>query len=126
MKIKSNFANVIAIFCLISLLACNPVDESKISEPSDYQIKAINLGVTKGIRTTNMAAQKYESNYTLVGASLKLQDGDEKIGVWIFDNNDSTFIKAVDEEAEEYSMFPKLDEFEVKSEARNVKNYLKK
>lgn len=119
------------IFPLIALLfvfsACQNFDSTKIIAPTDFQIEAVSLNLNGDVLPTNVAAQKVEENaqYTLVGATLKRQ-GEEIVGIWLFDENDPQAIKSINETALTYSPFPKQDKLKVTSEARNLSAFLQR
>lgn len=119
------------IFPLIALLflfsACQNFDSTKIIAPTDFQIEAVSLNLNGDVLPTNVAAQKVEENaqYTLVGATLKRQ-GEEIVGIWLFDENDPQAIKSINETALTYSPFPKQEKLKVTSEARNLSAFLQR
>ena len=74
---------------------------------------------------TNMAAQSVEDHdaYTLVGATLR--KGEQRlVGLWLFSEDDSSFVKSVNQEAIENSPFPQMQGYAATPEADNLKAFL--
>jgi len=115
------------LFVLLAIVfvACHRFDSSKIIEPTDYQIQSVSFNLDHDVVPTNMAAQKMEGDqdFTLVGASLR--QGDRKlVGLWLFNNQDSTDIRSVNQAAQDLSIFPEVNGPQLKEEATNLVAYL--
>ena len=112
---------------ILLFLACQPFDTSKIIEPTDYQIQSVSFNLSKEVIPTNMAAQKVEGStgFTLVGA--KLQQGNQNfIALWIFNTQDSSDIRSMNHNAQEFSDFPHLTAISAKDEASNLIAFLER
>lgn len=117
---------LIVLFFLCT--SCDDFDSTKIIAPTDFQIEAVSLNLDGNVLPTNVAAQKVDENsqYTLVGATLK-RDGEEIVGIWMFDENDPNDIKSINETALTYSPFPRQNtKLKITSEARNLSAFLKR
>lgn len=110
---------------VIVFVACHRFDSSKIIEPTDYQIQSVSFNLDPDVVPTNMAAQPMEDNenFTLVGASLR-QGNDELVGLWLFNNLDSTDIRSVNQTAQNFSVFPELENTKIRDEATNLMAFL--
>jgi len=110
---------------IFSILACKDFDSTKIIAPTDFQIEAVSMSLSTNVHPTNVAAQKLEDDkqYTLVGATLRHR-GKEMVGIWLFDENDSSAIKSINETAQAYSPFPMQSKLQVTNEARNLSAFL--
>lgn len=112
---------------LLSFSACQEFDSTKIIEPTDFQIEAVSLNLSEGVLATNVAAQKVEEDtlFTIVGATLRYE-GKETVGIWLFDEQNPSSIKSVNEAALAYSPFPEQHQLKVTSEARNLSAFLQR
>lgn len=117
--------HLLLLLLVVTFTACHRFDSSKIIEPTDYQIQSVSFNLTPDVVPTNMAAQKMENNhnFTLVGASLR-QGNKELVGLWLFNNQDSTDIRSVNQTAQDYSVFPELKNTQLREEATNLIAYL--
>lgn len=107
--------------------ACQDFDTTKIIEPTDFQIEAVSLNLSEGVMATNVAAQKVEEDtqFTVVGATLK-HGKEEVVGIWLFDEQNPSAIKSVNETALAYSPFPEQHQLKVTDEARNLSAFLQR
>lgn len=107
--------------------ACQDFDTTKIIAPTDFQIEAVSLNLSEGVMATNVAAQKVEEDtqFTVVGATLK-HGKEEVVGIWLFDEQNPSAIKSVNETALAYSPFPEQHQLKVTSEARNLSAFLQR
>lgn len=112
------------VICLATI-ACDRFDSSKIIEPTDYQIQSVSFSLKDSVVPTNMAAQQMDDdqNFTLVGANLR-KGNREFIGLWLFNNEDSTDIRSINQNAQDFSIFPQLRAARVKDEADNLIAFL--
>ena len=92
---------------LLGTVACRTTDTTKIIQPTDHQISTVSLSLSREVVATNMAAQSVSDNedYTLVGAVLR-KGGQTLVGLWLFNQADSSFVKSVNQEALNNSPFP--------------------
>jgi len=117
--------NLILFLLVFSLAACHRFDSSKIIKPTDFQIQSVSFNLDPAVVPTNMAAQPMENdeNFTLVGASLR-QGNQKLVGLWLFNNQDSTDIRSLNQAAQDFSVFPELESSQVNDEATNLIAFL--
>lgn len=116
---------LLIITVCITIAACDRFDSSKIIEPTDYQIQSVSFSLKDNVILTNMAAQQMDDNqnFTLVGANFR-KGNREFIGLWLFNNEDSTDIRSINKNAQDFSVFPQLQAASVKDEADNLIAFL--
>ena len=110
---------------LLILVACQATDTTKIIQPTDYQISTVSLALPREVIATNMAAQSVSDDeaYTLVGAALR--KGEQTlVGLWLFSEEDSSFVKSVNQEAVDNSPFPAWQQEALTQEADNLVAFL--
>ena len=113
------------VITLMVITACQSSDTTKIIQPTDRQISTVSLSLPREVVATNMAAQPVSDNdaYTLVGAVLR--KGEQTlVGLWLFNKNDSSFVKSVNQEAAENSPFPAWEKTSFNQEADNLVAFL--
>ncbi len=113
------------LLLIIAVSACQDFDTTKIIAPTDFQIEAVSLNLNEGVLATNVAAQKLEDDtqFTVVGATLK-HEGEEIVGIWLFDEQNPDDIASINETALAFSPFPEQHTRKVTSEARNLSAFL--
>lgn len=118
---------LLLILLVLGFGACQNFDTTKIIEPTDFQIEAVSLNLSEGVLATNVAAQKVEEDaqFTVVGATLK-HDDEVVVGIWLFDEQNPSAIKSVNETALAYSPFPEQHQLQVTNEARNLVAFLQR
>ena len=114
-------------FALLALAACQTTDTTKIIQPTDYQISTVSLSLPREVVATNMAAQPVSDDdaYTLVGAVLRKGE-QQLIGLWLFSEADSSFVKSVNQEAADNSPFPTWEKTAPAQEADNLIAFLRR
>lgn len=128
---RSNLATMQRLLLLILLVlcfsACQEFDSTKIIAPTDFQIEAVSLNLSEGVLATNVVAQKVEDDtqFTVVGAMLK-HEGEEIVGIWLFDEQNPSAIKSINQTALAYSPFPEQHTLKVTNEARNLLAFLQR
>ncbi len=125
--ILHSMRHLLLVFLVFSFTACHRFDSSKIIEPTDYQIQSVSFNLDPDVIPTNMAAQAMEddNNFTLVGASLR-QGNKELVGLWLFNNLDSSDIQSVNQTAQDFSIFPELKNTQLRDEATNLIAFLER
>ena len=110
---------------LLAVAACQATDTTKIIQPTDRQISTVSLSLPREVVATNMAAQAVsdDDTYTLVGAVLR--KGEQTlVGLWLFNENDSSFVKSINQEAVDNSPFPAWKKTSLDQEANNLIAFL--
>ena len=114
-----------SVLWVLGTVACQTTDTTKIIQPTDYQISTVSLSLPREVVATNMAAQPVSDNedYTLVGAVLR-KGGQTLVGLWLFNQADSSFVKSVNQEALNNSPFPAWTHPTPTPEANNLVAFL--
>ena len=110
---------------LFSCAACHSTDTTKIIQPTDYQISTVSMSLPREVVATNMAAQPISSDedYTLVGALLS-KGKQRVVGLWLFNKEDSSFVKSVNQEAVDNSPFPAWEQTAPSQDMNNLRAFL--
>ena len=124
-QFRTNLTLPLSALCLIFLLACQATDTTKIIQPTDYQISTVSLSLPREVVATNMAAQLIADNtsYTLVGATLR-REHQTSVGLWLFSQEDSSFVRSVNQEALDNSPFPRWNKTALAQESDNLTAFL--